>query len=145
MPDPFKNTDVRWRQRFENFRKALTQLSSAGALTKQRDLTDLEQQGLIQAFEFTHELAWNTLKDFLESRGRSNIFGSKDATREGFAAGLIEDGDAWMQMIESRNETTHTYDEETADAIGKAILSSYVAQFEKFQTRFTQLEREEET
>jgi hypothetical protein len=69
MPDPFKNTDVRWRQRFENFRKALTQLSSAAALTKQRELTKLEQQGLIQAFEFTHELALNTLKDFLESRG----------------------------------------------------------------------------
>src|SRR5213083_1008381 len=69
MPDPLKNTDVRWRQRFENFRKALTQLSSAAALTKQRDLTKLEQQGLIQAFEFTHELARKTLKDFLESRG----------------------------------------------------------------------------
>ena len=70
MPDPLKNKDIRWRQRFENFRKAFAQLSSAAALTQQRDLTDLEQQGLIQAFEFTHELAWNTLKDFLESRGR---------------------------------------------------------------------------
>src|SRR5438034_9568400 len=70
MPDPLKNTDVRWRQRFENFRKALTQLSSAAALTKQRDLTKLEQQGLIQAFEFSHELAWNTVKDFLESPRR---------------------------------------------------------------------------
>src|SRR5260370_7647509 len=122
MPDSLKNTDVRWRQRFENFRKALTQLSSAGALTKQRDLTKLEQQGLIQAFEFTHELAWNTLKDFLESRGRSNLFGSKDATREGFAAGLIENGDPWMQMIENRNETTHTYHQEIPHAIREAIL-----------------------
>jgi nucleotidyltransferase substrate binding protein (TIGR01987 family) len=145
MPDPLKNKDVRWRQRFQNFQKAFSQLSNAATLAQQRELTDLEQQGLIQAFEFTHELAWNTLKDFLESRGRSNIFGSKDATREGFAAGLLEDGDAWMQMIENRNETTHTYDEETADEIGEAILSSYVPQFEKFQIRFTQLEREEET
>jgi hypothetical protein len=64
---------------------------------------------------------------------------AKDATREGFAAGLIEDGDAWMQMIENGNETTHTYE------IGEAILSGYVPQFEKFQTRFTQLERQEET
>jgi Nucleotidyltransferase substrate binding protein like len=64
MPDSLKNKDVRWRQRFENFGKALTQLSSAAALAQQRDLTELEQQGLIQAFEFTHELAWNTLKDF---------------------------------------------------------------------------------
>ena len=145
MPDPLKNKDIRWRQRFENFRKAFTQLSSAAALTKQRDLTELEQQGLIQAFEFTHELAWNTLKDFLESRGRPNIFGSKDAMREAFAAGLIDNGDAWMQMIESRNATTHTYDEKTADAIAQAILSGYVPEFEKFQGRFMQLESEKET
>jgi nucleotidyltransferase substrate binding protein (TIGR01987 family) len=75
MPDPLKNKDVRWRQRFQNFQKAFSQLSNAATLAQQRELTDLEQQGLIQAFEFTHELAWNTLKDFLESRGRSNIFG----------------------------------------------------------------------
>src|SRR6266566_5795393 len=136
MPDPLKNTDVRWRQRFENFRKVLTQLSSAAALTKQRDLTKLEQQGLIQAFEFTHELAWNTLKDFLESRGTSNIYGSKDATREGFAKGLLEDGDAWMSMIQSRNQTSHTYNEETADAIAEAILSSYVKAFDNFLNKF---------
>jgi nucleotidyltransferase substrate binding protein (TIGR01987 family) len=70
---------------------------------------------------------------------------TKDATREGFAAGLIENGDAWMQMIENRNETTHTYNEEIADEIGEAILSLYVPQFEKFQTRFMELERENET
>ena len=145
MPDPLKDKDVRRRQRFENFRKALTQLSSAAALTKQRHLTKLEQQGLIQAFEFTHELARKTLKDFLESRCTSNIFGSKDATREAFAAGLIDNSDAWMQMIESRNATTHTYDEKTADAIAQAILSRYVPEFEKFQSRFIQLERQKET
>jgi nucleotidyltransferase substrate binding protein (TIGR01987 family) len=144
MPDRLKNKDVRWRQRFQNFQKAFSQLSNAAVLARQRELTELEQQGLIQAFDFTHELAWNTLKDFLESRGRSNLFGSKDATREGFTGGLIENGDIWMQMIESRNETTHTYDEEIADEIGKAILSRYVPQFEKFQTRFMQLEREKE-
>ena len=96
MPDPLKDKDVRRRQRFENFRKAFAQLSSAAALTEQRDLTDLEQQGLIQTFECTHELAWNTLKDFLESRGTSNIFGSKDATREAFAAGLK----AWVVALD---------------------------------------------
>jgi nucleotidyltransferase substrate binding protein (TIGR01987 family) len=143
MPDRSKNEDVRWRQRFQNFRKAFSQLSKAAALAQQRELTELEQQGLIQAFEFTHELAWNTLKDFLESRGRLNLFGSKDATREAFGAGLIENGDAWLQMIENRNEATHTYDEETADEIADAILSRYVPEFEKFQIQFLELEREE--
>jgi nucleotidyltransferase substrate binding protein (TIGR01987 family) len=137
--------DVRWRQRFQNFRKAFNQLTNAAVLAQQRQLSDLEQQGLIQAFEFTHELAWNTIKDFLESRGRLNLFGSKDATREAFAAGLIENGDVWMEMVENRNETTHTYDEETANKIGEAILSRYLREFENFQTKFMQLEREELT
>lgn len=83
-----QNPDVRWRQRLQSFRKAFSQLSGAAALAQERKLTDLERQGLIQAFEFTHELAWNTLKDFLESHGALNLYGSKDATREAFAKGL---------------------------------------------------------
>ena len=66
MSDAMKKQDVRWRQRFQNFNKAFSQLSGAAALAQQRPLSELEQQGLIQVFEFTHELAWNTLKDFLE-------------------------------------------------------------------------------
>src|SRR5438067_2402044 len=143
MPDPLKNTDVRWRQRFENFRKAFTQLSSAAALTKQRDFTKLEQQGLIQAFEFTHELAWNTLKDFLESRGTAKIYGSKDATREAFSNGLIANGDEWMAMIQNRNRSSHTYNEKTAKEVADAILSSFVEEFETFLVRFTELETQE--
>jgi nucleotidyltransferase substrate binding protein (TIGR01987 family) len=138
-----RDPDVRWRQRFENFKQALAQLLSAAALSRQRELSKLEQQGLIQAFEFTHELAWNTLKDFLESRGAINLYGSKDATREAFAKGLIEDGDQWMAMIQSRNRTTHTYNEETADEIAKAILSHYVPEFEQFLRKFTEMEKDE--
>jgi nucleotidyltransferase substrate binding protein (TIGR01987 family) len=137
------NPDVRWRQRFQNFKKAFGQLSKAAALAQERELSELERQGLIQAFEFTHELAWNTLKDFLEAHGAANLYGSKDATREAFATGLIENGEAWMAMIKSRNQTTHTYNEETAAEIGASITSSYLAEFERFQTRFAQLEREE--
>ena len=87
-----QNPDIRWRQRFHSFQKAFTQSSAAANLAATRKLSELEQQGLIQAFEFTHELAWNTLKDFLESRGATNIYGSKDATREAFARGLITNG-----------------------------------------------------
>src|SRR5438105_15715970 len=121
-----QNPDVRWRQRLQSFRKAFGQLSEAAATAAQRDLSNLEQQGLIQAFEFTHELAWNALKDFLESRGAIGLYGSKDATREAFAKGLIQDGEAWMAMIQSRNRTSHTYNQDTADEIANAILSSYV-------------------
>jgi nucleotidyltransferase substrate binding protein (TIGR01987 family) len=138
-----KNPDIRWRQRLESFRKAFGQLSKAATIAKERELSSLEQQGLIKAFEFTHELAWNVLKDFLESRGTVELYGSKDATREGFAKGLIEDGEAWMAMIQSRNRTSHTYNEETADEIAEAILSSYVQEFEKFLKKFTELEKQE--
>lgn len=141
MSDPMKEQDVRWRQRFQNFSKAFRQLSGAAALAQQRPLSDLEQQGLIQAFEFTHELAWNTLKDFLEDRGAANLFGSKDATRQAFAAGLIGNGEIWMAMIQSRNRTTHTYDQTIADEIARAITSGYLAEFEKFRKRFAELER----
>jgi nucleotidyltransferase substrate binding protein (TIGR01987 family) len=138
-----QNEDIRWRQRFQNFRKAFVQLSAGCDLAQQRTLSNLEQQGLIQAFEFTHELAWNTLKDFLEHHGAIGIYGSKDATREAFAKGLIEDGELWMAMIQSRNQTTHTYDEATANEIATAITSSYGPAFKKFETRFAQLETEE--
>jgi len=137
-----QNPDARWRQRFENFKKAFAQLSKGAATAQERELNELERQGLIQAFEFTHELAWNTLKDFLEPTGVTNLFGSVNATRAAFAAGLIENGEAWMEMIKHRNLTTHTYDERTADQISSAILSSYVAEFRKFQEKFAELERE---
>jgi nucleotidyltransferase substrate binding protein (TIGR01987 family) len=137
---PLKDPDSRWRQRFQSFRKAFAQLAEATELARQRQLSKLEKQGLIQAFEFTHELAWKTLKDFLESRGATELFGSRDATREAFAAGLIDDGDAWMEMIKSRNRTSHTYDEETAEEIAQAIVSSYASEFEKFLARFTDLD-----
>ncbi len=138
-----RDPDVRWRQRFQSFGKAFGQLARAAATAKERDLSELEQQGLIQAFEFTHELAWNVLRDFLESRGANGFYGSKDVTREAFAKGLIEDGEAWMEMIQSRSRTSHTYNEETADQIADAILSRYLPAFETFVRRFTELEKEE--
>ena len=127
----------------ESFRKAFGQLSKAAAIANERRLSNLEEQGLIKAFEFTHELAWNVLKDFLESRGAKDLYGSKDATREGFAKGLIQNGEAWMEMIQSRNRTSHTYNQETADEIAEAILSTYVAEFEQFLVKFTELEEHE--
>lgn len=135
--------DIRWRQRFSNFNKAFAQLGAAVELSKTRPLSKLEEQGLIQAFEFTHELAWNTLKDFLESRGTLDLYGSKDATRSAFKLGLIEDGETWMDMIRSRNLTSHTYDESTAAAIVTAIIQNYYAAFGAFQRKMEELEQDE--
>jgi nucleotidyltransferase substrate binding protein (TIGR01987 family) len=136
--------DIRWIQRFNNFRKAFLQLQEAVELAEQRQLSKLEEQGLIQAFEFTHELAWNTLKDFLENRGVQNLYGSKDATREAFRTGLIENGEAWMDMIQSRNLTSHTYDEATAEQIVGDICNTYFGEFEALRIKLDELKKEEE-
>lgn len=136
--------DIRWIQRFSNYQKALTQLADAVDLAEKRELSKLEKQGLIQSFEYTHELAWKTLKDFIESRGNAEIFGSKDASREAFRLGLIVDGDAWMSMVKSRNLTSHTYDEATTEQIVKLILGTYFAEFKALETKFEELNTQEQ-
>ena len=134
--------DIRWKQRYGHFNQAFAQLQAAVELSRERPLSNLENQGLIQAFEFTHELAWNTLKDFLEDRGVSSLYGSRDATREAFKRGLIENGEAWMNMIQSRNLTSHTYDETTAAEIVNAILNSYFMEFVALQRKLRALAQE---
>lgn len=131
--------DIRWMQRFDSFIRALSQLEEACALAESRPLTRLEEQGLIQAFEFTHELAWKTLKDFLESRGARDLYGSKDTTREAFRSGLVNNGDTWMDMIASRNLTSHTYDEATASRISARILGSYIEEFKSLRAAMERL------
>lgn len=120
---------MRWKQRFENFKKAFNELNEAIELKRSRELSKLEKQGLIQAFEYTHELAWNTLKDYFNYQGTINITGSRDASREAFKRNLITDGEVWMDMIQSRNLTSHTYNQTTADAIVKKIDEDYFDQF----------------
>lgn len=134
--------DIRWIQRFNHFIKALSQLREAVTLAQERPLSKLEEQGLIQAFEFTHELAWNTLKDFLEERGVQNLYGSRDTTREAFKTGLIENGEAWMDMIQSRNLSSHTYEEAIAAEIVSAIRGTYFAEFEALQIKLEELKKE---
>ncbi|PIW09494.1 MAG: nucleotidyltransferase, partial [Comamonadaceae bacterium CG17_big_fil_post_rev_8_21_14_2_50_60_13] len=95
------------------------------ALSRERPLSNLEQQGLIQAFEFTHELAWNVMKDYLMSLGQENLMASRDSTRAAFKAGLIHEGETWMEMIVSRNLSSHTYNDETANLIASRVTENY--------------------
>lgn len=117
--------DIRWKQRFDNYTRALGQLSLAVRLMRKRPLSDLEKQGLIQGFEFTHELAWNVLKDYLEYEGIQGLIGSRSTVREAFKRGLISDGEVWMDMIEKRNLSSHTYNLEVAAALVSAICDFY--------------------
>ncbi len=100
--------DIRWEQRFENYKKAIKKLGEAVQLDAERPLTELERQGIIQAFEYTHELAWKVMQDFFVYQGNTEIRGSRDATRQAFSVELIADGDNWMEMIKNRNLASHT-------------------------------------
>ena len=127
--------DIRWHQRLANYEKAFARLAAAVELASQRPLSDLEKQGLIQAFEFTHELAWNVMKDYFAWQGTVDITGSRDATRESFSKGLVADGEGWMEMIRSRNQTSHTYNEEVANEIAARITGLYAPLFGAFLLR----------
>lgn len=142
------NDDIRWQQRFSNYCKALAKLEHAVAYIKSNvakgnesldsgewaEVADeMIKEGLIQRFEYTHELAWNVMKDYAIDQGNATVGGSKDATREAFQLQLIADGKIWMDMIASCNKTSHTYNEETANEIYSKILNSYFPAFVAFK------------
>ena len=131
--------DIRWKQRLTNYTRAFQSLTEAVELSQQRGLSALEQQGLIQSFEFTHELAWKMLKDYLEYQGVSNIIGSRDASRVAFQNALIQDGEVWMQMIAARNQTSHTYNLKIAQSVVESILNRFYPAFKQLACKFGDL------
>ena len=133
------NSDSRWIQRFDNYGRALKTLRNAAELATQRPLSELEQQGLIQGFEFTHELAWNLLKDFLEAQGIAGLIGSRDAIHTAFKNGLLEDGETWMEMIKARNLSSHTYQQDLAQRIATDILTRFYPAFVALEQRMRSL------
>lgn len=122
--------DVRWKQRFHNYKRALATLRRGLDIQKERELSELERGGLIQAFEFTQELAWKVLKDFIEySGGGEKIYGSRDAVRQAFNRGLISDGEIWMEMIRARNLSSHTYEESDSVRLARDITERFAPCF----------------
>ena len=134
--------DIRRLQRLSNYQRALGQLTRAVELAQSRPLSELERQGLIQAFEFVFELAWNLMKDYFVYQGNPAITGSRDAIRTAFKQGLVVDGEGWMEMIKSRNQTAHAYNESIAIEIAERILARYQDLFVQFQQRMQGLASE---
>src|SRR5205814_3134952 len=99
------NKEIRWKQRFDNFQEAFNNLKDA---VEMKNYTKLERAGLIQFFEFNYELAWNTLKDYLESNG---IIARtpKEVFKQAFRIGYIDNGHTWMNMLDERNNLSHRY------------------------------------
>ncbi|HEX9980224.1 MAG TPA: nucleotidyltransferase substrate binding protein [Flavobacterium sp.] len=135
--------DIRWQQRFNSYQRALLQLNGALELAGQKSLSPLEKQGMIQAFETTHELSWKVMQDYLKQKGNNDIYGSKDASRAAFRLGLVDDGDVWMDMIVSRNLSSHTYDEKIADAIFDKIINNYSIELNRFEKKMVEIKMKE--
>ncbi len=131
--------DIRWKQRFQNYKKALSVLKRGLLLQKERDLSELERSGLVQAFEFTQELSWKVLKDYLEYQGTTEIFGSRDAYRIAFNRGLISDGEKWLEMVKARNLSSHTYEEETSIKLVRDISETFSPCFLALEATFDNL------
>ena len=138
-----ENKDIRWMQRFDNYRKALRLLGQAVEIVSQRGnedeaVEDLLKEGLIQRFEYTHELAWKVLNDYAEYQGYTDIRGSRDAFRKAFEMEIITDK-RWMESIADRNLTSHNYDDETAEAIYEAVVNVYYPLFVQLESTMLQL------
>ncbi|CAG4995596.1 hypothetical protein DYBT9275_01676 [Dyadobacter sp. CECT 9275] len=103
------------------------------------DLEEILKEGLIKRFEYTQELAWNVMKDYSEYQGNTSITGSRDAIRQAFQMGLIVDAKEWMNMLVSRNLTSHTYNSETAEAIHDEITDTYIFLFNAFEKKMSEL------
>lgn len=115
----------RWRQRLATFGKALARMDEVVTLWHSRKLSDLEGGGMIQRFEYTQELAWKLLKNYIEYQGEAQMGGSRDTIRQAFRLGLIENSEPWFDMLESRNLTSHVYDEETEMTVIERIVDTY--------------------
>jgi nucleotidyltransferase substrate binding protein (TIGR01987 family) len=134
---------IRWQQRFNNYRKALVKLAQAvellsGQVNREEAVDELLQEGLIQRFEYTHELAWKVMKDYAEYQGYTDVRGSRDAIRKALEMGLVDDR-RWMETIEDRNLTVHNYDNEIASEIYAHIMQVYYPLFMSFEQKMYSL------
>jgi nucleotidyltransferase substrate binding protein (TIGR01987 family) len=131
------NTDntPRWRYRFDNFKNAYGLLSEAIILSKTQKLNALEQEGLIKRFEYTWELAWKTLKDYLESQGVIlDTITPASTIRAAFASKIITNGDVWLQALDTRNKMSHTYNRQQFEHAILLIESNYIKLFDELHT-----------
>jgi nucleotidyltransferase substrate binding protein (TIGR01987 family) len=113
--------EIRWKQRFSNFKKAGAQLMEFVELG---ELSKFERQGLIQCFEYTFELAWKTLKDYLELQG-FDVNSPRNTIQTAYQAKLIRDGHVWIDALQKRNLMAHTYSESRALEAEALILQKY--------------------
>jgi nucleotidyltransferase substrate binding protein (TIGR01987 family) len=136
-----------WELTYMDYRKALTKLTIAITLFKPseednlelEEVEDLLKEGMIKRFEYTHELAWNVMKDYSSSKGNKAVKGAGDSSREGLKLGLINDADEWMAMLTSRKETLSMYNKKTAEDLFEKVLETYYLLLLKFEDKMEEI------
>jgi nucleotidyltransferase substrate binding protein (TIGR01987 family) len=131
--------DIRWMQRFENFEKAIKQLEFA---VNKKTLNEIELQGLVQCFEYSFELAWKTMKDYLEQNGYE-VTSPRNTIQTAFSSNLIKDGHVWIEALESRNLMSHTYDEVIFEKVIKLIKEKYYKMLKTLYSNFVNIRKNE--
>lgn len=129
------NQDIRWKQRFQNYEKAFNRLSRAIEIVRITPDDDLLQFGLVQTYEYTFELAWKTLKDYLEMEGFL-LRSPRETIRQGFQSGYITNAEDWLQALADRNLTVHIYDDEIIARVLKDIYERYFFILQEFYNNF---------
>ena len=128
----------RWMYRFDNYSKALSLLSEAAQLSKTRALSALEKEGVIQRFEYTWELAWKVLKDYLEHQGIVLATITPTASiKAALAAQVIDEGDVWIAALDARNKMSHVYNAQQFEAIIAHIETDFLRILKKLHAHLT--------
>ena len=129
----------RWLERLSIFKNAIARMAEVIELSKQRTLNQFERDSLIKRFEFTYEMAWKLMMSFEKENGVTELLGSKDVVRMAFGMSLIDNGEAWLEMIDDRNKTSHLYDEEMAADVMDEIINTYYPLFVELQDKMNQI------
>lgn len=129
----------KWIERLEVFRNAIARLNEVVEISKQRSLNQFERDSLIKRFEFSYEMAWKLMMSYEKDNGVIGILGSKDVVRQAFSMSLIDNGEAWLEMIDDRNKTSHLYDEEMAIDVIDAITHTYFPLFQELLLKMEQI------
>jgi len=129
----------KWIERLEVFRNAIARLNEVIEIGKQRSLNQFERDSLIKRFEFSYEMAWKLMMSYEKDNGVIGILGSKDVVRHAFSMSLIDNGEAWLEMIDDRNKTSHLYDEEMAIDVIDAITHTYFPLFQELLLKMEQI------
>ena len=115
----------KWHERLAIYKNAINRLTEVVALNKQRSLNQFERDSLIKRFEFSYEMAWKLMMSYEKENGVSEVLGSKDVIRQAFRLSLVNNGEAWLEMVDTRNRTSHLYDEEMATDVMDEIIYTY--------------------